>query len=93
MLQVLDRHQMEAELEEKLKNELESSDGLFSKSFLKDIQMFLLLNEWEDDVLCALLKKQGIIDRLAHAVYNDDIFSEFFEKRLKQLVGLLHNHC
>lgn len=73
-------------LEIKLKNELEEiSTDLFSKSHLTDIGMFLIGNDWDEDVLASLLSKPSVVRDLAHAFHLDELSSEFFEMRMRQL--------
>lgn len=73
-------------LEEKLERELPEPSELFSESFLEDIRRFLIHNNWENDVLCAIMEKKNVINELAYALHNDDLFADFFETRLRQLV-------
>ena len=73
-------------LEVKVQNELqEMSTGLFSRSQLEDIGMFLINSSWSDRVLLSLIARPIVIRDLAYAIHLDEIFSAFFEVRLREL--------
>ena len=78
--------QAKDELAEKLEKEAKAPSGLFSESQLEDICKFLLLNNWPDEVLCAIMEKENIVNELAYALHNDDVLADFTEARLQQLV-------
>jgi len=95
MLQLLTKAYMESylesyvedeSLEEKLEREMPKPSELFSESFLEDIRMFLLLNNWSDEVLCAVMERKNIVNELAYELHNDSVFADFFEARLRQLL-------
>jgi len=67
-------------------SELTELQDLFGTSLLEDIRMFIDLNEWSDEVTHAIAQNPDIAAELAFALHNDDIFADFFETRLKQLL-------
>ena len=76
---------MKEELAAKLQKEIAEPSNLFGESLLEDIRMFLVLNDWSDEVLAALLKKTDVLRELARALHNDDIFSALLEHHLRRL--------
>jgi len=73
-------------LELKLQIELEKSSELFSRSYLEDIYSILTLNEWSDDVMLRLIRASDLLQEIARTLHNDDVFSEFLEKRTRELI-------
>ena len=73
-------------LELKLQIELESPSELFSRSFLEDIYSILTLSEWSEDLLLRLIKTPNLLQTIARTIHNDDIFSAFFEQRIRELI-------
>ena len=72
-------------LELKLNRELNAQSKLLSQSFLEDIYAVLLLSEWSDDVILRLLQTPSLLQEVAYALHNDDVFSMFFEQRVMDL--------
>ncbi|MCL2841989.1 MAG: hypothetical protein FWE28_00795 [Oscillospiraceae bacterium] len=73
-------------LDIKLQTEMHEPSQLFSQSFIEDIYSILTLNEWSDERLLRLIEVPNLLTTLAHALHVDDLFAEFFERRVRELV-------
>jgi len=72
-------------LKAKLKREFEVPTRVISHSFREDVYHVLLLTKWPDDVVPRLVQTPNLLQEVALALHNDDVFSEFFEQRTKEL--------
>lgn len=73
-------------LEMKLNRELEEPTNLFSRSFLEDIHSVLTLGKWNDDAILKMVKTPNLLHGVAWALHNDDVSSDFFEQRARDLI-------
>ncbi|MCL2842104.1 MAG: AbrB/MazE/SpoVT family DNA-binding domain-containing protein [Oscillospiraceae bacterium] len=69
----------------KLKRELEVPCRVFSQSFREDVCSVLALSSWSDNVVSQLLQTPNLLREIAQALHHDDVFSEYFEQRTKEL--------
>ena len=70
----------------KLQIELENPSKLFSRSWLEDIYSILILDEWSNEVMHKLINTSDLLHEIARALHNDDVFSEFYEQRIRELI-------
>ena len=73
-------------LERKLQRELETPSRVFSQSFREDIYSILTLTDWSDDAMLRLLQTPNLLHQVTWAVHNDDVLSDFFGQRAKNLI-------
>jgi len=73
-------------LERKLQRELGASSRVFSQSFLEDVYGVLILTDWHDDTMRRLIQRPNLLQEVAWAVHNDDVLSDFFGQRAKDLI-------
>ena len=74
---------LEKALEDKLNREFAKSKS--NDTFLEDVCGVLMLSDWSDDTLRRLIKRPNLLKKVALALHEDDVFSDFFEQRVKAL--------
>ena len=79
----------QARLERKLQRELETPSQVFSQSFLEDVYGVLTLTDWNEETMHRLLQRPKLLQEVAWAVHNDDVLSDFFGQRAKDLIVAL----
>jgi len=72
--------------ETKLQRELETPSGVFSQSFREDIYSVLTLTDWSECTMRRLMQTPNLLQEVAWAVHNDDVLSDFFGQRTKDLI-------
>jgi len=76
----------ESALEIKLKRELEARSEQFRQSFHEDVCSVLTLTDWSDDVMLRLIQTPNLLQEVVSALHDDDVFSDFFDQRVKDLI-------
>jgi len=74
-----------ATFEMKLKQELELPSKLFCQSFYEDIYAVLTLRDWTDEHMLRFIQTPSLLQEVALALHNDNIFSAFYEQRIVDL--------
>jgi len=74
-----------ATLEAKLRRELATPPRFFSQSFREDVYSVLALTEWREDTMLRLIQTPNLLQEVMRSLHTDDVFSIFFEQRVKDL--------
>ena len=72
-------------LEKKLQRELAESTGSNNATLLEDIYFIIAYSDWDAEVADSLLRMPDLLYNVALMLGNDDIFSDFYEKRVRDL--------
>jgi len=72
-------------LENKLKRELELTTRCHNQSFREDIYSVLAHAKWKDEDMRRLIMTPDLLQELELILRDDDMFSDFFEQRVKSV--------
>jgi len=80
---VRNKNKLEAKLEAELEIKLSSRNH--SNVLFEDVYNFLLLDNWNDDVVKSLLAKEDLLEEIVSRLREDDIFNHVFEEQVRKV--------